>query len=146
MTIKTQRNDDADDTIIALVFVFSSSLSTSWLRGVSIYSWLFVHLLLMYANARMYCCMLSNSFPKDPRRRRLWIEAIRPGQRDWEPAKSACVCSKHFALEHFNRASPLVVRLHEDAVPAPVRGNNSCSCCSSPLLCFTVCKRTELFQ
>ncbi|XP_037504657.1 peroxynitrite isomerase THAP4 [Rhipicephalus sanguineus] len=60
-----------------------------------------------------------HAFPKDPRRRRLWIEAIRPGQRDWEPAKSACVCSKHFALEHFNRASPLVVRLHEDAVPAP---------------------------
>ncbi|XP_049268006.1 uncharacterized protein LOC119384753 [Rhipicephalus sanguineus] len=63
--------------------------------------------------------MLSNSFPKDLRHRRLWIEAIKPGQRDWEPAKSACVCSKHFALEHFNRASPLVVRLHEDAVPAP---------------------------
>ncbi|KAL3175772.1 hypothetical protein MRX96_000960 [Rhipicephalus microplus] len=63
--------------------------------------------------------MLSNSFPKDPRRRMLWIEAIRPGQRDWEPAKSACVCSKHFALEHFNWASPLVVLLNEDAVPAP---------------------------
>ncbi|KAK8771932.1 hypothetical protein V5799_024823 [Amblyomma americanum] len=58
-----------------------------------------------------------HTFPKDPERRRQWTEAVRPGQRDWEPAKWTCVCSKHFLPEHFDRMSPLVVRIRADAVP-----------------------------
>ncbi|XP_077490879.1 THAP domain-containing protein 2-like [Amblyomma americanum] len=58
-----------------------------------------------------------HTFPKDPERRRQWTEAVRPGQRDWEPAKRTCVCSKHFLPEHFDRMSPLVVRIRADAVP-----------------------------
>ncbi|XP_077517307.1 uncharacterized protein LOC144128097 isoform X2 [Amblyomma americanum] len=58
-----------------------------------------------------------HTFPKDPERRRQWTEAVRPGQRDWEPAKWTCVCSKHFLPEHFDRMSLLVVRIRADAVP-----------------------------
>ncbi|XP_077498711.1 uncharacterized protein LOC144109787 isoform X2 [Amblyomma americanum] len=58
-----------------------------------------------------------HTFPKDPEQRRQWTEAVRPGQRDWEPAKWTCVCSKHFLPEHFDRMSPLVVRIRADAVP-----------------------------
>ncbi|KAK8771862.1 hypothetical protein V5799_024890 [Amblyomma americanum] len=58
-----------------------------------------------------------HTFPKDPERKRQWTEAVRPGQRDWEPAKWSCVCSKHFLPEHFDRMSSLVVRIRADAVP-----------------------------
>ncbi|CAG9840752.1 unnamed protein product [Diabrotica balteata] len=56
-----------------------------------------------------------HSFPKDCRRRTLWIEFLR--KPDWLPKPSSVLCSYHFAQDCFDRTSKLKVRLLATAVP-----------------------------
>ncbi|KAG7178146.1 putative THAP-like domain-containing protein 3 [Homarus americanus] len=54
--------------------------------------------------------------PKDPCTWQKWVLAL---QRDtYTPGKRACLCSKHFAPEDFDRTSLFCIRPRENAVPS----------------------------
>ncbi|XP_037524185.1 peroxynitrite isomerase THAP4 [Rhipicephalus sanguineus] len=66
-----------------------------------------------------------HSFPKDPRRRRLWVIALKRDR--WEPRGSNQVCSAHFTVEDYVHDPSIALRmgmkpfsrlLKRDAVPS----------------------------
>lgn len=68
----------------------------------------------------MFICLtfslihFGKSFPSDPARRKLWLQAVRRSQKSctlslWEPSNSHRLCSLHFLKEdylHGNRLKP----------------------------------------
>jgi len=56
------------------------------------------------------------SFPVNLTLRQRWIEALH--RKNFEPSKSAVVCSKHFRDEDVDRTSLSIVHLRADAVPS----------------------------
>ncbi|KAM4728869.1 uncharacterized protein FYW61_011697 [Anableps anableps] len=65
------------------------------------------------------------SFPKDPRRRKIWVDAVR--RKDWKPTKHSKLCSDHFEESAFSVPpslcrsigfAPKRLQLKEDAAPS----------------------------
>ncbi|XP_044745991.1 THAP domain-containing protein 2-like isoform X4 [Coccinella septempunctata] len=56
-----------------------------------------------------------DEFPLNPKRRALWIQAIK--RENWQPSPHARICSIHFKEEDLDRTSLSCVRVREQAVP-----------------------------
>lgn len=59
---------------------------------------------------------LRHRFPRDERRRALWIKFV--NIPNFMPPAKCYICSQHFPEDSFDRTSELKVQLKEDAVPS----------------------------
>ena len=58
-----------------------------------------------------------HTFPKDPERRRKWIQAVR--RVNFEPTSGSCICSEHFLPSDYRTETHLTRKLLKDnAVPS----------------------------
>lgn len=63
---------------------------------------------------------VSARFPRDEVLRRKWILATR--RKNFNPSRSAVLCSRHFVEEDFNRTRPNYAQLKEGVIPSVFQG------------------------
>ncbi|XP_071042246.1 DNA transposase THAP9 isoform X3 [Parasteatoda tepidariorum] len=57
-----------------------------------------------------------HSFPKDEKRKQLWIKAVR--RVNWKPSSCSKLCNEHFSEDMIDRTSLSCVRLRPNAIPS----------------------------